>query len=110
MYQIASNNMMGLSQIYGKNADCTWLVTAVTGDFIVITVSMLYLETNRDFFIIGNGHNVSSSSEVLRLTGIGSFSSVTFNSTTIWMRFITDWKVAWLGYHMGLRSSSQYGN
>lgn len=89
--------------------DCTWLVTAIDGEFIIVTVGLIYIETDQDFFTLGYGHNVTSGSELARMSGIGAPSSITFNTTNIWMRFTTDWKMTWIGYYVGVQTSSQFG-
>lgn len=45
----------------------------------------------------------------MRVTGRGVPSRVTFNSSTLWMRFTSDWKFAVLGYDISIKSSETFG-
>ena len=107
-YQVVRTTSIGNS-LYARNADCTWYLSTAERNFIVINFFIFYIEFEKEFFYIGFGHNMTSSSEVMRLTGRGAPSRVTFNSSTLWMRFTSDWKNSWPGFVITIQSSDSFG-
>ena len=74
---------------YPKNLDCTWLITADDGGFIILRFVFFRLVTNWDFLSIGYGHNVSKDTIVSILTGAAAPNTVTMNGTSAWMKLTT---------------------
>ena len=107
-YQHIKSTIVG-ALFYGRNSDCTWFLSTAGENFIVVYFSLLYIEFEKEYLYIGFGHNMTSSSEVMRLTGRGAPSRVTFNSSTLWMRFTSNWKTSWLGYYIFFQSSESFG-
>ncbi len=98
------------SAFYGRSSDCIWYLTAIDDDFITITFRLVHIEYDKDFLRIGYGRNATLATEVMRLTGFQAPSHITFNSSSLWIRFTSDWHTQWLGFYIAIQSSPIFGS
>ena len=95
--------------IYPNDAHCEWYITSLDTEYVVIQFYRLHTQTEKDFLHLGIGHNISSNTSILKLSGQLGPRIVSVNSSKLWILFTSDYGGRHFGFHVKLISSNTHG-
>ncbi len=114
-YNVSTNKQLilqsepGNGYNYADNLDCLWYLTATDAGNILIVFDFARIQTNRDYLSIGYGHNVTSETQVLLLSGSRPPKTFAIDQDTAWMWFTSDYRTAWRGFKVRITATKHLG-